>query len=59
MSVVFYTDTEQLHRWRLVAKNGNTLADSGEGYASRANAHRAWRRVAKQVAAGVPEREWA
>jgi hypothetical protein len=30
-----YTDAAGEHRWRLVHDNGNVLADSGEGYASR------------------------
>lgn len=28
-------------RWRLRARNGRIIADSGEGYASKRNAHRA------------------
>jgi uncharacterized protein YegP (UPF0339 family) len=30
-----YVDEADEHRWRLVHDNGNILADSGEGYASR------------------------
>ncbi|SEO20873.1 hypothetical protein SAMN04487948_10193 [Halogranum amylolyticum] len=30
-----YQDREELWRWRLVHVNGNIIADSGEGYASR------------------------
>jgi hypothetical protein len=30
-----YVDEADEHRWRLVHDNGNVLADSGEGYASR------------------------
>jgi hypothetical protein len=30
-----YVDRADEHRWRLVHDNGNVLADSGEGYASR------------------------
>ena len=33
-----YVDREGKHRWRLVHNNGNILADSGEGYASRQKA---------------------
>jgi uncharacterized protein YegP (UPF0339 family) len=33
-----YVDREGKHRWRLVHDNGNILADSGEGYASRQKA---------------------
>ena len=32
-------------RWHFVAANGKTIADSGEGYATRANAIRAARRL--------------
>ena len=40
MSATFelYEDQEGKHRWRLVHRNGNILADSGEGYASRQKA---------------------
>lgn len=30
-----YEDTAGEWRWRLVHRNGNIIADSGEGYASR------------------------
>ena len=30
-----YEDRESKWRWRLVHDNGNIIADSGEGYASR------------------------
>lgn len=30
-----YEDREDKWRWRLVHDNGNIIADSGEGYASR------------------------
>jgi uncharacterized protein YegP (UPF0339 family) len=30
-----YTDTKGEYRWRLVAANGRTVADSAEGYSSR------------------------
>lgn len=36
-----YEDDQGEWRWRLIAPNGRILADSGEGYASRANARRA------------------
>ena len=40
MSATFelYEDKEGKHRWRLVHRNGNILADSGDGYASRQKA---------------------
>ncbi|KAB1194047.1 DUF1508 domain-containing protein [Haloferax sp. MBLA0076] len=33
-----YVDAEGQYRWRLVHDNGNILADSGEGYASKQKA---------------------
>nr|WP_276410933.1 HVO_2922 family protein [Halomicroarcula sp. XH51] len=33
-----YTDTADQWRWRLRHANGNIIADSGEGYASKAKA---------------------
>lgn len=36
-----YEDRAHEWRWRIVALNGRTLADSGEGYATRASAKRA------------------
>ena len=33
-----YEDTADEWRWRLRHRNGNIIADSGEGYASRSNA---------------------
>lgn len=38
---VVYQDTAGEYRWRLVAGNGEIIADSAEGYDSKANAHRA------------------
>ncbi len=32
MRVHTYVDKAGEHRWRLVAANGNIIADSGEGY---------------------------
>ena len=46
MKFVIYTDAEGKTRWKLVAKNGKIVADSGEGYHSEGNARRAiksWR----------------
>lgn len=33
-----YVDKAGEHRWRLRHHNGNIIADSGEGYSSKANA---------------------
>lgn len=45
-----YRDAAREWRWRLVAPNGLIIADSGEGYASRANAHRAAENVRTRIA---------
>lgn len=42
-----YCDNGGKWRWREVAANGRIIADSGQGYASKSNANRAWRRVAQ------------
>lgn len=39
--------------WRLIASNGRTIADSGEGYTSEYNAVRAAKRT-KEVAPSAP-----
>ncbi|SDQ24725.1 amphi-Trp domain-containing protein [Natronobacterium texcoconense] len=44
-----YQDRADEWRWRLVHWNGNIVADSGEGYASRGNAERAVRGVMRAV----------
>ncbi len=33
-----YTDTAGYWRWRYISTNGRTIADSGEGYANKADA---------------------
>jgi uncharacterized protein YegP (UPF0339 family) len=38
---VIYPDASGSYRWRLVASNGQTVASSGESFASKANARRA------------------
>ncbi|MEF8790051.1 MAG: HVO_2922 family protein, partial [Haloarculaceae archaeon] len=35
-----YRDSAGEWRWRLVASNGNIIADSGEGYSSKQGAER-------------------
>jgi len=36
-----YQDATREHRWRLVAANGRIVADSGEGYKTKAGAEKA------------------
>ncbi|MGZ0746801.1 DUF1508 domain-containing protein [Haloparvum sp. AD34] len=44
-----YRDTGGQWRWRLVHRNGNILADGGEGYASHGNARRAVQNLQDRV----------
>ena len=37
MAFHIYTDAKGEYRWRLKAANGNIVADSGEGYTTKAN----------------------
>jgi uncharacterized protein YegP (UPF0339 family) len=46
---VIYADSGGNYRWRLVASNGQTVATSGESFASKGNA----RRAAEGVKAGA------
>lgn len=41
MKLIIYSDKAGEFRWKLVASNGKTVADSGEGYSSLSNAKRA------------------
>lgn len=38
MRFFLYTDTAGYWRWRLIAANNRTIADSGEGYYNKADA---------------------
>ncbi len=40
--VDFYRDQHAEWRWRIIAENGNILADSGEGYRNRADCEHAY-----------------
>lgn len=52
MHTQIYQDAAGEWRWRLVANNNKIIADSAEGYASRSNAMRAWRRVLRALQTG-------
>ena len=41
MKFEVYEDNAGEYRWRLLAANGKIVADSGEGYTRRDDAHRA------------------
>jgi len=42
MKVEIYGDRHGEWRWRVIASNGNIVADGGEGYTTRAGAIRGW-----------------
>jgi len=44
-----YEDRGEEYRWRLRARNGETVADSGEGYTRRAEARAAVDRVKRHA----------
>ena len=44
-----YQDRASEWRWRLVASNGNIIADSAEGYASKQGAKRGIRSVKRNA----------
>lgn len=37
MKFVLYRDAKKEYRWRLIATNGNFVANSGEGYKNKAD----------------------
>lgn len=47
--VKLFKDRKGEYRWRLVAKNGRIVADSGEGYSRRRDAERAADRFVELV----------
>ncbi len=52
-----YVDTAGEYRWRLRHQNGNIIADSGEGYTSKANALNGIESVKENAAAAPIEEE--
>lgn len=58
MTWELYEDAAGEWRWRLVARNGRIVADSGEGYTRRRDCHRAIDRIEQcmqlRVALGRP-----
>ena len=49
MKCKIYEDSAGEYRWKLIADNGKIVADSGEGYASKANARRAASRLFQAI----------
>ncbi|EPZ74993.1 hypothetical protein M798_16320 [Brucella melitensis ADMAS-G1] len=56
MQYVLYRDNAGYWRWRLLANNHRTIADSGEGYVHRADAINGINLVKSSAAAPVVER---
>lgn len=56
MTVEFFQDRAGGYRWRIVARNGRIVADSGEGYDSESNARRAWMRLRSEGLDNIDER---
>lgn len=52
ITVNYYVDTAGQWRWRWTS-NGRIMADSSEGYSTKANAKRAWKRVLEATQAGL------
>lgn len=50
-----YRDRALQYRWRLKAPNGQIIADSGEGYATRSNARRAAENVRSRIGQALIE----
>ena len=46
--VEYYKDQKGEHRWRLKARNGKIIADSGEGYTTPRKAREGFERNVKQ-----------
>lgn len=44
---VFYIDSANEHRWRILSSNGRILADSGEGYKRAADCKQSLERIFK------------
>lgn len=54
MKFHIYQDVKGEWRWRLKARNGRVVADSGEGYARKRNARRAVYRITNEMAFDHP-----
>jgi uncharacterized protein YegP (UPF0339 family) len=55
MTFQIYADASGKYRWRLVSTNGQTIASSGESFASKANARRAAENVKTGAGAATIE----
>ncbi len=57
MKFVVYRDSGGNYRWRLVARNGQTIASSGEAFDSQSNARRAAENVRDNAGSATVEDE--
>jgi uncharacterized protein len=55
MKFKVYRDNAGEWRWRLVAGNGRTVGDSGEGYVSHSNAVRAAETARREIGGATIE----
>lgn len=55
MTFELYMAADSKLRWRLKAKNGHAIAESGEGYNTQGNARRAIKNFMRSVAAAKIE----
>jgi len=53
MKFIIYKDKSKQFRWKLVAKNGKIIADSGEGYTRKRSAIKGIRLVETSIAADI------
>lgn len=51
--VTIWEDARGKFRWHAVAGNYLIVAESGQGYVTRSNARRAWRRFAGTIMVGL------
>jgi uncharacterized protein YegP (UPF0339 family) len=57
MKFVTYRDARKEYRWRLVAANGNIVADSGQGYKNKNDCLSTLESIRKMVAEAPVEDE--
>lgn len=55
--VEIWPDAEDKWRWHVIAANELITADSGQGYSTKSNARRAWRRFEASIRAGIEVRD--
>jgi uncharacterized protein YegP (UPF0339 family) len=52
MKLTFYKDKKKEWRWKITSANGRKLANSGEGYKTRAGAHKTLAKIITNCALG-------